>query len=104
MPFRPLPGTALEHQQAPDLADIEQSLLHLYGLLASSGLPTHRLRDMGRVMTPMEGRVLSGERGALRDHLDGLVTTSAGRWIGGWMDKFQRRLRVQRVDSDTRKS
>ena len=104
VPFRPLPGTALEHQQAPDLADIEQALLHLYGLLASSGLPTHRLRDMGRVMTPMEGRVLSGERGALRDHLDGLVTTSAGRWIGGWMDKFQRRLRVQHVDSGSKKS
>jgi len=93
VPFRPLPGTALADRALPSLDDIEQALLVQYELLSDSGIPTHRLRDMGRVLTPMEGRALVGDDIALSDKI--LSASGTGRRIGGWMDKLRRGLRVQ---------
>lgn len=103
VPFRPLPGTPLEHEPLPSLDDIEQALLVQYDLLSASGLPTHRLRDMGRVLTPMEGRALVGGEISLSDRVQQWGVSKAGRRFGGWMDKFHRRLRVRHVNpaSDT---
>jgi len=91
IPFRPLPGTPLEHESIPSLDDVEQALLVQYHLLETAGLPTHRLRDMGRVLTPMESRVLDGDDPALSDLW---VVSSMGRRVSGWLDGFRRHLRV----------
>ena len=99
VPFRPLPGTALEHEALPSLDDIEQALLIQYELLAASGIPTHRLRDMGRVLTPMEGRALIGAETTLSDRLQLLGVSGTGRRLIGWMDKLRRSLRVQQGGS-----
>jgi len=93
VPFRPLPGTVLVDRALPSLDDIEEALLIQYKLLADSGIPTHRLRDMGRVLTPMEGRALVGDDIALSDKL--WSASGTGRRIGGWVDKLRRGLRVQ---------
>ncbi|MDX8395099.1 MAG: sodium/sulfate symporter, partial [Mariprofundaceae bacterium] len=97
VPFRPLPGTTLEHEALPSLDDVEQALLIQYELLAASGIPTHRLRDMGRVLTPMEGRALVGDEISLRERLQIWSVSETGRWFGGWLDKFHRSLRVKHV-------
>jgi len=99
VPFRPLPGTALEDRYLPSLDDVEQALLIQYKLLADSGIPTHRLRDMGRVLTPMEGRILVGDTAFLRDRIEQWGVSGTGRWFGGIVDKLRRNLRVQQNDS-----
>lgn len=99
VPFRPLPGTALEDRGLPSLDDVEQALLVQYELLADSGIPTHRLRDMGRVLTPMEGRTLVGDAATLRERVEQWGISGTGRWFGGIMDRLRRSLRVQQNDS-----
>ncbi len=99
VPFRPLPGTALESRDLPSLDDVEQALLIQYALLAASGIPTHRLRDMGRVLTPMEGRILVGGDASLRERVEQWSVSGTGRWFGGLIDRVRRGLRVQH-DSD----
>jgi sodium-dependent dicarboxylate transporter 2/3/5 len=98
VPFRPLPGTKLENCELPSLDDVEQALLVLYELLADSGIPTHRLRDMGRVLTPMEGRALVGDGANLRERVEKWSISDPGRWLGGLVDRFRRGLRVQQTD------
>ncbi len=102
VPFRPLPGTALAEEQLPSLDDVEQALLVQYELLAASGIPTHRLRDMGRVLTPMEGRALVGDVISLRERLLQLNVSEPGRWFGGLMDRLRRGLRVKQTEDDSR--
>jgi len=91
IPFRPLPHTPLEHQPISSLDDIEEVLLQQYALLETSNIPSHRLRDMGRVLTPMESGVLDSSRTAT------LATrwssSSLGRKVDGWLDGFRRHLR-----------
>ena len=103
VPFRPLPGTPLGERPLPSLDDVEQALLEQYRLLEASGLPTHRLRDMGRVMTPMETRVLVGKSVSLRERARRWEVSGAGRRLAGWMDKLHRTLRVQHVDTPSDK-
>ncbi|MDX8388270.1 MAG: DASS family sodium-coupled anion symporter [Ghiorsea sp.] len=91
IPFRPLPGTPLADQQIPSLDDIEDTLLEQYRLLEVAGLPTHRLRDMGRVLTPMESGVLDSDRRATLPTLWGV--SPVGRRISGWLDGVRRYLR-----------
>jgi len=98
IPFRPLPGTPLEHTSLPDMDAAEEAFLALYDILAASGLPTHRLRDMGRVLTPMESRVLVGREVSLPERL---TLSPVGRKMGGWFDALRRTLRVQYADSET---
>ncbi len=99
IPFRPLPGTPLEHTALPDMDAAETAFLALYGILTASGLPTHRLRDMGRVLTPMESRVLVGREVSLTERL---TLSSAGRRMGGWFDALRRTLKVQYTDAGTK--
>jgi len=100
IPFRPLPGTPLQDVKIPSLDDVEKALLLQYQLLDSSGIPTHRLRDMGRVLTPMESRVLDGDKAALSERW---VVSSFGRRWAGWQDSFRRYLRVGKgKDTDRR--
>jgi len=94
LPFRPLPGTPLAHQPLPTLDDVEQALLVQYELLASSRLPTHRLRDMGRVLTPMESGALVGRQTMLRERV---VSSRFGRKVHGWLDGIRRHLRVRDI-------
>jgi len=96
IPFRPLPGTPLEHTSLPDMGTAETAFLALYEILAASGLPTHRLRDMGRVLTPMESRVLVGQEVSLPERL---TLSPVGRKMGGWLDALRRTLKVQHVDA-----
>ncbi len=96
IPFRPLPGTPLEHTALPDMDVAEQAFLCLYDILAASGLPTHRLRDMGRVLTPMESRVLVGREVSLTERLS---LSPVGRKMGGWFDALRRTLKVQHIDT-----
>ena len=91
VPFRPLPGTPLEHQTIPPLDDIEETLLKQYELLEQSGIPTHRLRDMGRVLTPMESGVLDSSRKATLASRWGV--SSLGRRVSGLLDGLRRYLR-----------
>jgi hypothetical protein len=98
VPFRPLPGTVLENRDLPSLDDVEQALLVQYELLADSGIPTHRLRDMGRVLTPMEGRILVGGEASLRERVEQWSVSGTGRWLGGLVDRVRRGLRVQQTD------
>jgi len=97
IPFRPLPGTPLEHASVPHIDESEQVFLALYDILAASGLPAHRLRDMGRVLTPMESRALVGCEVSLHERL---TLSPAGRKLGGWLDALRRSLRVQYADAD----
>ncbi len=91
VPFRPLPGTPLaEHPPVP-LELLEQTFLHLYGLLASSPFPMHRLRHMGRVLTPMESRVLDGSQASLADMW---ALSPLGQKLGGWVSALRRQLRA----------
>ncbi|EAU54758.1 DASS family sodium-coupled anion symporter [Mariprofundus ferrooxydans] len=89
IPFRPLPGTPLKDQPLPSLDDVEQALLSHSELVISSALPTHRLRDMGRVLTPMESRVLDGIEPSLQQRF---VISSVGRKIEGWFDSLRRHV------------
>ncbi|MDQ6973946.1 MAG: DASS family sodium-coupled anion symporter [Mariprofundaceae bacterium] len=91
IPFRPLPNTPLQDVPIPSLDDVEHALLLQYKLLETSGMPMHRLRDMGRVLTPMESRVLDGNSPAIAERW---VVSSWGRRWGGWLDGFRRHLRV----------
>ncbi len=90
LPFRPLPGTALSDCPLASLDDVEQALLVQYELLESSGMPTHRLRDMGRVLTPMESGLLVGKDPYLPEQV---VTSNVGRHLSGWLDGLRRYLR-----------
>ncbi|MDX8401686.1 MAG: DASS family sodium-coupled anion symporter [Mariprofundaceae bacterium] len=95
VPFRPLPGTPLADHPPPSLDDVEQALLVQYELLAESSLPTHRLRDMGRVLTPMESRALIGGETTLAERMAG---HALGRKVHGWLDGFRRMLRRREGD------
>ncbi|MDQ6969263.1 MAG: DASS family sodium-coupled anion symporter [Mariprofundus sp.] len=90
LPFRPLPGTALGEGSLPSLDDVEQALLMQYELLDKAGMPTHRLRDMGRVLTPMESGLLIGKKPYLSEQV---ITSSMGSHVSGWMDSLRRYLR-----------
>ena len=90
IPFRPLPDTPLANQAIPSLDDIEEVLLKQYELLEEAGLPTHRLRDMGRVLTPMESGVLDSDRSATLATRWGI--SPLGRRVGGWQDNLRRYL------------
>jgi len=94
-PFRPLPGTSLAGHGSPDLAGMEEVFLHLYSRLKESQLPTHRLRHMGRVLTPMESRVLDGSAPTLPTQF---VETPIGRRIESWSDALRRHLRRRGVE------
>jgi len=93
IPFRPLPDTPLAEKSIPPLDDIEDALLEQYQLLEESGLPTHRLRDMGRVLTPMESGVLDSSRKATLNTR--WEASSLGRKVDGWFDSVRRYLRVK---------
>ncbi|MDQ6983573.1 MAG: DASS family sodium-coupled anion symporter, partial [Ghiorsea sp.] len=81
------------NQSIPSLDDIEEVLLKQYELLEASHIPTHRLRDMGRVLTPMESGVLDSSRVAtLATRWGG---SSLGRKVDGWMDGVRRYLRAK---------
>jgi len=90
LPFRPLPGTPLSKNQLASLDDVEHALLVQYELLQHSGMPTHRLRDMGRVLTPMESGLLIGREPYLPEQV---ATSNMGRHISGWLDGLRRYLR-----------
>jgi len=90
-PFRPLPGTQLASHKGPSLEDMEELFLHLYSAISKAGFPTHRLRHMGRVLTPMESRVLDGGEAILSERW---VSSSMGRRLDGWMDGVRRYLRA----------
>jgi len=96
LPFRPLPGTPLAHEPLPTLDNVEQALLVQYELLAASRMPMHRLRDMGRVLTPMESGALVGRTTMLRERV---VVSRLGRKLHGWLDGLRRHLRVRAVDT-----
>ena len=96
LPFRPLPGTPLAHEPLPTLDNVEQALLVQYELLAASRMPMHRLRDMGRVLTPMESGALVGRTTMLRERV---VVSRLGRKVHGWLDGIRRHLRVRAVDT-----
>lgn len=90
-PFRPLPGTPLENHSLPTLVKMEALFLYLYEALEKKAFPTYRLRHMGRVLTPMESRVLDGGEPALADRW---ATSSVGRHWDSWMNGLRRHLRV----------
>jgi sodium-dependent dicarboxylate transporter 2/3/5 len=100
VPFRPLPGTPLAGRNTPDIDEMEALFLSLYDLLNDASIPTHRLRDMGRVLTPMESRILVGRDVALRDRLQQWITSPVGRRVGGWLDGLRRHLRVRQDDQE----
>ncbi len=91
VPFRPLPGTPLADEPPVSLEVLETSFLHLYGLLADAPFPMHRLRHMGRVLTPMESRVLDGSQPTLGDIW---AVSPMGKKIGGWVNELRRHLRA----------
>jgi len=101
LPFRPLPGTTLSDCPLASLDDVEQALLVQYELLESSGIPTHRLRDMWRVLTPMESGLLVGKEPYLPEQV---ATSSMGRRLSGWMDGLRRYLRSNgKIDANYQK-
>lgn len=89
IPFRPLPATPLAEQPLASLDDVEQALLIQSELVIKSGLPTHRLRDMGRVLTPMESRVLDGVHPSLQQRF---AISSMGRKVESLFDGLRRHL------------
>ena len=97
-PFRPLPGTPLEDATRPSLQHLESVFLHLYETLQFARLPLRRLRNMGRVMTPMEGRFLLGREASLRERIGDLAFSVVGRRVGSMLDTWRRNLRVQYAD------
>lgn len=101
-PFRPLPETPLAAAPLPHLLELETVFLHLYEVLQSAKLPLRRLRDMGRVMTPMEGRFLLGRDISLRERVDALALSMVGRRLGTMMDAWRRSLRVQQSEDHSR--
>jgi len=100
VPFRPLPGTPLAGRQTPDIDEMEGLFLSLYDLLSTASIPTHRLRDMGRVLTPMESRILVGGDVALRERVQQWITSPVGRRVGGWLDGLRRHLRVRQDEQE----
>jgi len=93
IPFRPLPNTPLEKQTIPALDMIENVLLKQYELLEASVLPAHRLRDMGRVLTPMESGVLDSScQVTLATKWE---ASFVGRYFEGFADNFFRFIRVK---------
>ncbi len=94
-PFRPLPGTPLASLPVPLLAEVEQAFLYLYGALQHVSFSTHKLRHMGRVLTPMESRVLDGGETSLSERW---VASSLGRRLDSWMDGLRRQLRASNGD------
>lgn len=98
-PFRPLPDTPLAGASMPKLDDLEAVFLHLYETLQDARLPLRRLRNMGRVLTPMEGRFLLGRMVSLSERIDDLALSNVGRRIGAMLDTWRRNLRVQHSDS-----
>jgi len=103
-PFRPLPGTPLEHERMPDMVQLEGLFLYLYTRLKESGYALHRLRHMGRVLTPMESRVLDGREASLSERW---ISSPVGRHVDGWLDDVRRYLRSgarngDRVSMDSR--
>lgn len=103
-PFRPLPGTALEDARLPSLEQLETVFLHFYETLQFARLPLRRLRNMGRVMTPMEGRFMLGREATLRDRINDLALSVVGRRVGSMLDTLRRNLRVQYADDRNRSS
>ncbi|RMH61134.1 MAG: DASS family sodium-coupled anion symporter [Zetaproteobacteria bacterium] len=91
VPFRPLPGTPLAGHPPVSLEVLEEAFLHLYALLARAPFPMHRLRHMGRVLTPMESRVLDGSQPTLGDLW---AASSLARKLGGWVNEVRRHLRA----------
>ncbi|MBF0280973.1 MAG: DASS family sodium-coupled anion symporter [Zetaproteobacteria bacterium] len=89
IPFRPLAGTGLGGESLPTLDQVEEALLRQSELVIDSGLPTHRLRDMGRVLTPMESRVLDGVEPTLQQRF---ATSSMGRKVEAWFDGLRRHI------------
>jgi len=96
-PFRPLPGTPLEGADVPSLEQLEEAFLHLYAGLQTVPFSTHRLRHMGRVLTPMESRALDGGETSLSERW---VSSSVGRRLDGWVDGLRRQLRASNGDGD----
>jgi len=96
VPFRPLPGTPLAEEQPVPLEQLEEAFLHLYALLDKAPFPMHRLRHMGRVLTPMESRVLDGSRPTLGDLW---AASSLARKLGGLVNEVRRHLRAGRRDA-----
>ena len=92
VPFRPVPDTPLADASPPGLEDVEAVVQHWYARLLDAPMPMHRLREMGRVLTPMESRVLEGGRPTLGERLR---TTGLGRRFAGWEDALRRRLRTE---------
>ena len=93
IPFRPLPDTPLANQCIPSLDDVELVLLKQYELLETSHIPAHRLRDMGRVLTPMESVVLDGSGSmTLSSKWEG---STFGKTVDGWLDGVRRYLWVK---------
>jgi len=103
-PFRPLPGTALEDAGLPSLEQLETVFLHLYETLQFARLPLRRLRNMGRVMTPMESRFMLGREVSLRDRINDLALSVVGRRVGSMLDTLRRNLRVQYANDRNRSS
>jgi len=95
VPFRPLPNTPLQDVPIPSLDDVEHALLMQYQLLEISGIPMHRLRDMGRVLTPMESRVLVGHEPAISERW---AISSWGRYWSGQLDGLRRYLSLSDED------
>ncbi|RMG54318.1 MAG: sodium/sulfate symporter, partial [Gammaproteobacteria bacterium] len=89
--FRPLPGTPLQHEAVPALEDLESAFLHLYAALKAVPFSTHRLRHMGRVLTPMESRALDGSETSLSQRW---ADSAVRHRFEGWMDGLRRRLRA----------
>jgi hypothetical protein len=103
-PFRPLPGTPLEDVSRPSLQQLETVFLHLYETLQYAKIPLRRLRNMGRVMTPVEGRFMLGREASLRERLGDLALSTVGRRVGSMLDNWRRNLRVHYADDTSRSS
>ncbi len=95
--FRPLPGTPLENIQVPSQQHIEEAFLYLYASLKNVPFSTHKLRHMGRVLTPMESRVLDGGETSLSERW---VSSPVGKRLDSWMDGLRRQLRASNGNRD----
>ncbi|MDX8394111.1 MAG: hypothetical protein R8K21_05945 [Mariprofundales bacterium] len=100
-PFRPLPETPLEHTKLPALEELETLFLHMYQQLEQAQLVSNRLRDMGRVFTPMESRALIGNAVTLSERWQLWTSTSPiGRRVEGLVNDLRRHLRVHYDNND----